>query len=335
MEIVLNTYGTSLSCENEAFVVRNCNGTQRIPTDGVTAILINKGASVTSDAVMLAVDRQIQIHFVDRKGMPVGLVWSYKYGSVSTIRKNQIDFCNSQQGFLWMKSIIQRKIENEQAMLYMVDIESVSVKRGRDDAIVKLDNYLSRLHAIDAGNVQEVARELRGVEGIAANIYFKTMNLVLPEQYRTEERSQHPAMDVTNALLNYGYGILYGKVEAALIRAGLDPYLGVLHRDDYNRPALAFDFIEVFRVWVDYVVYTLLAQRAVTADYYSIADNGACWLEPLGRRVMIQSLNDYLDEVIDCKWGQRSRETIIFLTAQSLAQQIKAFNVIDNNSSQS
>ena len=59
MEIVLNTYGTSLSCENEAFVVRNCNGTQRIPTDGVTAILINKGASVTSDAVMLAVDRQI------------------------------------------------------------------------------------------------------------------------------------------------------------------------------------------------------------------------------------------------------------------------------------
>lgn len=105
MEIVLNTYGTSLSCENEAFVVRNCNGKQRIPTDGVTAILINKGASVTSDAVMLAVDRQIQIHFMDRKGMPVGLVWSYKYGSVSTIRKNQIDFCNSQQGFLWMKSI--------------------------------------------------------------------------------------------------------------------------------------------------------------------------------------------------------------------------------------
>lgn len=331
MEIVLNTYGTSLSCENEAFVVRNCNGTQRIPTDGVTAILINKGASVTSDAVMLAVDRQIQIHFMDRKGMPVGLVWSYKYGSVSTIRKNQIEFCNSQQGFLWTKSIIQHKIENEQAMLYMVDINDVAVKRRRDAAIVKLDIFLSQLHAIDAASVQEVAPELRGIEGIAANTYFRAMNQVLPEQYRTAERSQHPALDVTNALLNYGYGILYGKVEAALIRAGLDPYLGVLHRDDYNRPALAFDLIEEFRVWVDYVVYTLLAQRAVTVDYYSTADNGACWIEPLGRRVMIQSLNDYLDEVIDCKWGQRSRETIIFLTAQSLAQQIKGLNTPENN----
>lgn len=335
MEIVLNTYGTSLSCENEAFVVRNCNGSQRIPTDGVTAILINKGASVTSDAIMLAVDRQIQIHFMDRKGMPVGLVWSYKYGSVSTIRKNQIDFCNSQQGLKWIKDIIRRKLENEQAMLFMVDANDAASKRKIDHAIAKIDASMTRLQALDADSVQEIAPELRGVEGAAAQVYFKTMNLILPEQYRTAERSQHPALDVTNALLNYGYGILYGKVEAALIRSGLDPYLGVLHRDDYNRPALAFDLIEMFRVWVDYVVYTLLAQRAVTADYYSMADNGACWLEPLGRRVMIQSLNDYLDEVIDCKWGQRSRETIIFLTAQSLAQQIKGLNTTEKDPSQS
>ena len=331
MEIVLNTYGASLSCENEAFVVRNHNGTQRIPTDGVNAILINKGASVTSDAVMLAVDKQIQIHFMDRKGMPVGLVWSYKYGSISTIRKHQIEFCNSQQGFLWMKSIIRRKIENEQALLYMVDCSDVTIERRRNSAVAKLDSFLAQLHAVDADSIQEVAPELRGIEGIAANVYFKTLNMVLPEQYRSAERSQHPALDVTNALLNYGYGILYGKVESALVRAGLDPYMGVLHRDDYNRPALAFDLIEVFRVWVDYVVYTLLAQRAVTVDYYSVADNGACWLEPMGRRVMIQSLNDYLDEVIESQWGQRSRDTIIFLTAQSLAQQIKGPNLTLNN----
>ena len=169
MEIVLNSYGTSLSCENEAFIVRNCNGSQRIPTDGVTAILINKGASMTSDAVMLAVDRQIQIHFMDRKGTPIGLVWSYKYGSVSTIRKNQIDFCNSQQGLLWIKSVIQRKIENEQAMLYMVDIEDAATKRRIDGAIAKLDNFLRQLRGMDsATTVLEVAPEIRGIEGIAA-----------------------------------------------------------------------------------------------------------------------------------------------------------------------
>ena len=33
MELVLNTFGTSLGCDNGAFVVRNSNGSKRIPTD--------------------------------------------------------------------------------------------------------------------------------------------------------------------------------------------------------------------------------------------------------------------------------------------------------------
>ena len=51
-------------------------------------------------------------------------------------------------------------------------------------------------------------------------------------------------MDVANALLNYGYGLLYGKVESGLIKAGIDPYICVLHRDEYNRPVLVYNIIE-------------------------------------------------------------------------------------------
>ena len=112
MEIVLNTYGASLSCDNEAFVVRNNNGVRRIPPDGVSAILINKGVSLSSDVVMLAVEKEIQIYFMDRTGMPKGLIWSPKYGSVSTIRKNQLEFCSSHKGLEWIKGIIGRKLDN-------------------------------------------------------------------------------------------------------------------------------------------------------------------------------------------------------------------------------
>ena len=142
MEIVLNTYGTSLSCENEAFVVRNCNGTQRIPTDEVTAILVNKGASVTSDAIMLAVDRQIQIHFMDRKGMPVGLVWSHRFGSISTIRKGQLLFTQSSDALQWIKGIIVKKVENQQALLMMTMAAKESASSTiTDHAIAHLDKY--------------------------------------------------------------------------------------------------------------------------------------------------------------------------------------------------
>lgn len=131
-------------------------------------------------------------------------------------------------------------------------------------------------------------------------------------------------MDVANAFLNYGYGLMYGKVEGALIKAGIDPYVGVLHRDDYNRPVLAYDVIEIYRIWVEYVVYTLLTQNIVTDEFYSVREDGSHWLEPLGRRILIQSLNDYLDEVITVGGMQRSRLTSISLYCQKLAQTFKS-----------
>ncbi len=190
-------------------------------------------------------------------------------------------------------------------------------------AIRRLEDYRSKIQILNGEVITDISSTLRGWEGLASKIYFETLNIFLPEKYRFEKRSQRPAMDVANALLNYGYGILYGKVEGALIKAGIDPYIGVLHRDDYNRPVLVYDVIELYRVWVDYVVYTLLMQQAVTEEYYSVHTDGSYWLEPLGRRVLIQSLNDYLEETIDVRGQVRSREYQIFLYVQHLAQQFK------------
>lgn len=126
-------------------------------------------------------------------------------------------------------------------------------------------------------------------------------------------------------MLNYGYGLLYGKIESALIKAGIDPYIGVMHRDDYNRPVLVYDVIEIYRVWIDYVVVQLLSQRVITDEHYSVRSDGSYWMEALGRRILIQSVNDYLDEVIDVDGLSRSRLTQISLYAQRLAQKFKHY----------
>ncbi len=73
------------------------------------------------------------------------------------------------------------------------------------------------------------------------------------------------------------------------------------------------------------MVYSLTAQQVVTDEFYSVRDDGSYWLEGLGRRILIQSLNDYLEEVIQVKGVSRSRLTQIQLYAQDLAQQFKRF----------
>ncbi|KAA6334235.1 CRISPR-associated endonuclease Cas1 [termite gut metagenome] len=325
MELILNTFGTSLSRDNEGFVITHKDGRQRIPTESIKSIQISRGAQITSDAVILAVEKEIEVLFTDKAGTPIGRIWSPKYGSISTIRKGQLNFTFSKEAVKWIKDLIRKKIENQQALLLTMKISNEVDRRATEKAIHRLEDYRRKIETIDGEIVSDIAPTLRGWEGVASKIYFEAMNRFLPEEYHFENRSQHPAMDVVNAFLNYGYGILYGKIEGALIKTGIDPYIGVLHRDDYNRPVLVYDVIELYRVWVEYVVYSLIAQRVVTDEYYSMKEDGSYWLEGLGRRVLIQSLNDYLDETIQIKGVTRSRMHQIFLYAQDLAQRFKTF----------
>jgi CRISPR-associated protein Cas1 len=225
MELVLNTYGVSLNRDNEGFIVSHKDGKQRLPVDGITNIQISKGAQITSDAVMLAIENEIEIVFVDKSGNPVGRVWSPKYGSISTIRKGQLNFTYTKDAVEWIKDIIIKKIENQQALLLMMHTNDFQIGEIRKKSIARLENYCIKVKGLQGELVSEIASTLRGWEGVSSKIYFDTLNMFIPEEYRFTMRSQHPATDVVNALLNYGYGLLYGKIEGVMIKSGIDPYI--------------------------------------------------------------------------------------------------------------
>ena len=325
MELILNTFGLSLNRDNEAFVITSKDGRQRIPVDDIKSIQISRGAQITSDAVMLAVEHEIDVMFMDRAGKPVGRIWSPRYGSISTIRKGQLNFTASHAALEWIKEVIMQKMENQQALMLLLQPREPEHERVLKRSMERIEAYRDKVSRLEGDVVSDVAPTLRGWEGQASRIYFSTIVKYLPVEYQFEQRSQHPALDVANALLNYGYGILYGKIESSLIRAGIDPYIGILHRDEYNRPVLVYDVIELYRIWVDYVAFTLLAQNAISEECYSVRDDGSYWLEPLGRRILIQSFNDYLDETISKAGVVRSRLTHLNLYIQNLAQKLKRF----------
>lgn len=322
MELVLNTFGTSLIKENGQLMVIHPDGRQIIPVDKIKSILISKGARISSDAALLAIENEIEILFMDDIGKPIGRVWSIKYGSISTIRRKQLDFTFSRDAIQWIKEILGQKLDNQIALLYSLSPPDWQFNPQLEKAISTINDYKSKIRKADGLTISDVAPSLRGWEGAASRKYFEMLNLMLPEKYRFDGRSQHPALDVFNCLLNYGYGMLYGKTEGELIKAGLDPYVGVMHREDYNRPVLVFDVIERFRVWIDYVVIKLLMQEVINEECYTIKDDGSYWLEGLGKRILIQSVNDYFDEVINMAGVNRSRLNHISLFSQKLASYI-------------
>jgi len=323
MNLVINTYGATLQKENDLFLVTTPDGKQSFPPDKLKSISIGKAAKITSDAILLAIKHEIDILFVNDMGMPEGRVWSIQYGSISNIRRAQLDFLYSPAVIPWVKALLCEKVDNQIALLLALQPEPDQTATFNlvRFAINSMDDYKTKIAAIDGEVLSDVAPTLRGWEGQASRKYFNAISQLLPENYRFENRNRIPSTDIFNAMLNYAYGILYGKVEGALIKAGIDPYAGIFHRDDYNRPALVYDFIEKYRMWMDYVVVQLCRESALETDLFTFdEDTGACKMEPLSKRILIQSVNDYLSEIIMLSGKERSRLTHIELEAQTLAQ---------------
>lgn len=84
------------------------------------------------------------------------------------------------------------------------------------------------------------------------------------------------ATNPVNALLNYTYALLESETRLALLGAGLDPTLGVLHADQRNRDSFALDAMEPIRPDVDAFVLDLLEDRIFTSRDFVELPNGVC-----------------------------------------------------------
>ncbi|MFN4146875.1 MAG: CRISPR-associated endonuclease Cas1 [Runella sp.] len=328
MELVVAKRGTSLSISNGRFRVRNPEQEIFVPVHQVRAICLHPATKVTYEAMMTALEHDIDLMLIDRKGHPAGRLWGGKFGSISTIRKNQLAFSTHAASLEWIRQILIRKADNQIAVVHLLHAlhkENAS-HEARAAALKTIERYRDKFKYHQSPDRQDTLASFRGYEGSMSRAYFEYVSSVLPEKYRFKKRSQHPALDAFNCLLNYAYGMLYANCESALIKAGLDPAVGIMHRDEYNRPVLVYDFIENYRAWADYVVCHLFLQEVVYDEFFEVQSQ-QYWLNNIGKRILIQAMNDYLEEVIVLQGLSRSRLTHISLDAQKLAQQIKKFSV--------
>ena len=106
MQLVLDKRGVHLSVEDGLFKVKVDGQLQRIPISRLDSIIMHKSASLTTDAVLMAIENEIEILFFNNIGQAQGRIRSNKYGSISSIRKNQIAFSQNIDGAKWVINTI-------------------------------------------------------------------------------------------------------------------------------------------------------------------------------------------------------------------------------------
>jgi CRISPR-associated protein Cas1 len=283
-----------------------------------TVLLASQGVSVSAKAIAACAEAGAPVYIIDGLGRPVASMYaSALIGTVQT-RRAQLMAYEDRRGLEAARGLSLGKIRNQASLLkYLAkyrkekDPERYALLR---DAAADVLGHEQEMLALDAERVSEVRDQMLSAEGRAAQRYWEALKLLVPEKFAWPGRRRRHAKDPFNMALNYGYGVLYGEVERALVLAGLDPYGGFLHTDRPGKPSLVFDLIEPFRPAV--VDRAMLAMASKGASL-AVGDDEFLTVEV--RRKVAEKVHQRLDAPAPRKGQKLSLRAIIQTQARELA----------------
>jgi len=323
MELVINSRGAHISKVDERFQVTIDGVKQEFSSKKVEKILITTSALVTTDALKLAIENNIDVVFLEYSGKPFARVWHSKLGSITTIRRHQLKLNEISMGTEFVKEWIDQKISNQINHLNKLKLNRSDEKiQLIDEAVKDMEEHKCALSVLNNVPIDIIRGTMEGHEGYCARRYFSTLGELIPEKYKFKGRSKNPASDQFNCMLNYAYGVLYSRVESSCIIAGLDPYIGIMHTDNYNRTALVFDLIEMYRGYMDEVVFSLFSKRKVKQDMFDKIEGGGYWLNKLGKQTLIEAVNNRFEEKIKYKGRVIRLNNVIQYDCHNIANKI-------------
>lgn len=286
----------------------------------VSSILISTAAYITTDAIKMAMENNIDLVFLNEFGDPYGRVWHPKLGSTTLIRRKQLEIADTLEGLNMAIDWVKTKSGNQIDLLKRLRKTRPQKSAEITSYIEKLENVFKGLESL-SGTIDENRGSIMGIEGSAGRIYFSALSFLMPDRFKFKGRSRNPAADEFNALLNYSYGVLYSFVEKACIIAGLDPYVGFIHTDHYNKKSLVFDLIENYRVWADETVVNLFASRKVKAEHFNKLPKGMT-LNKEGKTTLLSGFNSFMDESIRYRGRNIKRSNIIQFDCHRIANDL-------------
>lgn len=311
-DLIINKFGIRIRKTRQRFQIFHppTNFKKEYPAKEVAKIVILRPCSVSSGAVELATENEVDIVYLGKFGKPYARIYPSKLGGAVLIRKRQSEASHSDTSLVLAKEFVRGKCQNQINYLkYLARVTGQNFFRHID----KSEAILESLKFIQ-GNIENNRGQLFGVEGYIADQYFSALSKIISFPGR-----QPKSDDPFNIMLNYGYGILYSEIERSCMMTGLDPYTGFYHTERYGKPALVLDLIEEFRVpLVDSALVPLFySQRIKHEDLET--QNDLKRLSKAGKSKVINAVFQRFHQEVIFERRKRKIIKIIGLQANNLA----------------
>ncbi|NJL02706.1 MAG: CRISPR-associated endonuclease Cas1 [Spirulinaceae cyanobacterium SM2_1_0] len=280
--LYVSQQGCWVSLSQESLLVKQRDtvlATVQLPL--LEQVLIFGQSQLTTPAVRACLQRDIPIAYLSRLGWCYGRALSLTRGYRHLARYQQeLSFGDR---FAVAQALVRGKLHNSRVLLQ---------RQQRRLGGEQLTTALDRLAALSQ-QVRSAAslEQLLGLEGAGAASYFAALGICLADSpFTFRLRRRRPPGDEVNALLSFGYQVLWNHLLALLELQGLDPYQACLHQGSERHAALASDLIEEFRApLVDALVLYLINTRQIQPGADFEWRDGGCFLNDRGRRTFLQT----------------------------------------------
>jgi CRISPR-associated protein Cas1 len=244
-------------------------------------ILIFGQSQITTQLIRACLQRDIPITYLSRMGRCYGRLIPIERGYRYLARYQQA--LSPEVQLTVAKAIVQAKLKNSRVILMRQQR-----RQGGDvtaKAIQSLESLLQQVAQMDS------VERLMGMEGAGSASYFSAFGECISNpDFEFTGRSRRPPGNPVNAMLSFGYQILWNHLLSLIELQGLDPYFACLHRGSERHAALASDLIEEFRApIVDSLVLYLINKNVMDSGQDFEYRNGGCYLNDSGRRKYLRA----------------------------------------------
>ncbi|MGL4376013.1 MAG: CRISPR-associated endonuclease Cas1 [Microcoleaceae cyanobacterium] len=310
--LYVSQQGCYLSLHQELLIVKQGETVHaEIQLPLLEMVLIFGKSQVTTQAIRACLWRNIPIAYVSRMGFCYGRIIPIERGFRHLSRYQQeLSFVERLQV---ARKIVQGKLKNSRVFLQRQN-------RGQSSPSLSLTIQSLEVLIEKAGNSDSIER-LLGLEGAGAAQYFSAFAECLNHpDFVFVNRTRRPPGNPVNAMLSFGYQVLWNHLLSLIEIQGLDPYSACLHQGNERHAALASDLIEEFRApIVDSLVLWLVNSKVMDANKDFIFRDGGCFLNDSGRSKYLKFFLQRMEENIKTDRGDSQPRWDL------LNQQVKAF----------
>lgn len=323
MIMVIQDYGASIGKRSNCILVKSSKGIKEVSAEKISELHVYPSCSISSDAIQLCMKNDIWILFLDFYGNPKGEILPFSGGNSPIYKRKQLLLPYCSVGVNLVKGFLEKKISNrilqiEELVCKESDMDSVHYLSTR---VRRMKENLEKIRLLESDEIHQIRDSLQGLEGSAGRAYFECVSWLLPEEMKFRQRKRQ-ADDVYNCTLNYLYGVLYAKVKQLLYQCRLDPYIGVMHADQYNQPTFVFDAIEGFRIICERLAFDLCKSREIGKCNMKEQDDGTLLFDESARKCLTKAFYETMNEPVMYNGYKTVRERVMYLELLDVAKKI-------------